>query len=264
MKNRVRQVIWVCFAVAVLLLYALLPTGKGKKADGEEGAKSTATVAKPLPEVVPQQEVCPLLCIPLEHCKLEICDSVRPSRNDESIVLCVAAAFTKDRHPKFSHNRIAGVHLVHGVLYNGYKDAHVNGSFAFFDGEHHFALKEDRSLARKAQQRKGAFFMQNMVIFNHQEVEEGKMYEGRQDKVVTWFRCLAEKDGKLYVYQSRQQQSFRSFVDDLLATGVTNALYLDMGGWKHSWYRDANGRLVIFFPEETDSKYQTNWLVGSR
>jgi hypothetical protein len=37
-----------------------------------------------------------------------------------------------------------------------------------------------------------------------------------------------------------------------------------MGGWKHSWYRDANGRLVIFFPEETDSKYQTNWLVGRR
>ena len=51
------------------------------------------------------------------------------------------------------------------------------------------------------------------------------------------YRALCELDGKLCIIQSNQSVKYQDFVDMLIETGVKHALYLDMGGWNHSWYR---------------------------
>ena len=42
-------------------------------------------------------------------------------------------------------------------------------------------------------------------------------------------------------------------------SGATEAIYLDMGGWKHSRYRDNSGNPIDIQPSPT--KYATNWIT---
>ena len=77
----------------------------------------------------------------------------------------------------------------------------------------------------------------------------------------TIYRVLAEYDDKLCIIQNTQPMVYTTFVDGLEKLGVKNAIYLDMGGWSYSWYRNSEGELIELFPKSNDTKFQTNWLV---
>ncbi len=62
------------------------------------------------------------------------------------------------------------------------------------------------------------------------------------------------------VIANKEEMTYREYLDLLLAYGVQNALYMDMGtGWNHSFYRDADNQLHIIHPKT--HSYPTNWLV---
>ena len=98
-------------------------------------------------------------------------------------------------------------------------------------------------------------FGQEMII------HQGKLRETiRKDGNVNQFRALCEVDGKLCVIDCKMQMAFGTFKKQLIAYGVKEALYLDMGpGWNHSWYRDEDGNAVDIFPYQ--HPYCTNWVV---
>lgn len=61
---------------------------------------------------------------------------------------------------------------------------------------------------------------------------------------------IADSDGKM---------KFGDFIANLLQAGATEAIYLDMGGWNYSWYRDDSGKVIDIHP--TPNKYATNWIT---
>ena len=46
----------------------------------------------------------------------------------------------------------------------------------------------------------------------------------------------------------------------LMNAGVTNALYLDMGGWREGWYRMTEESDITYLCKR-DNRYYTNWLT---
>ena len=55
---------------------------------------------------------------------------------------------------------------------------------------------------------------------------------------------------------------FGDFINSLKALGASETLYLDMGGWNYSWYRDedVNVKEIHLHP----IFYGTNWLTFYR
>ena len=97
------------------------------------------------------------------------------------------------------------------------------------------------------------FFMQKHVLCNG---ERGQMNLTKS----TIYRVLTKYNDKLCVIQNTQPMAYLSFVDELQEIGVRDAIYLDMGGWKYSWYRNDDGKVIEIFPTSNDTKYQTNWI----
>lgn len=91
----------------------------------------------------------------------------------------------------------------------------------------------------------------------------------RKDKVDS-YRALCRLNGRLCIVDGARPHLLSSFVDLLRNAGVSDALYMDMGGWKYSWYRDygaddnhqGSGRAVIVYPKPFPRPYfGSNWLV---
>lgn len=75
------------------------------------------------------------------------------------------------------------------------------------------------------------------------------------------FRALCEKDSKLCVIDATEIKPFGDFIDSLIAVGVTEAIYIDMGhGWNYSWYRERIGDEAVFI-HSAYLECATNWLV---
>jgi|GEM_PF-1410654 hypothetical protein len=85
--------------------------------------------------------------------------------DDTTIVLCVAAAFTKDRSGIVSESKICDVHTSAGKLYQGYPEKAVNGSVMIGAHGYEFAEGTQMDMAKAAQEYGGSFFQQNLVIF---------------------------------------------------------------------------------------------------
>ena len=130
----------------------------------------------------------------------------------------------------------------------------IDASFAYWNGDAYFAKGKNFELLDSALQNNGVFFMQKHVLC---EGERGEMNLTRN----TIYRVLAEYDDKLCVIQTAQPMTYQAFVVGLVDLGIRNAVYLDMGGWSYSWYRNSEGELIELFPKSNDTKYQTNWLV---
>ena len=92
--------------------------------------------------------------------------------------------------------------------------------------------------------------------------EGGMVNHSRENNDENLYRALYLINGKLAVADSKEKIPFGVFIINLLNAGTTEAIYLDMGGWKHSWYRDESGKAVDIYPSPT--KYGTNWITFYR
>lgn len=185
-----------------------------------------------------------------------------PDTSHFNISFCCAAAFTGQCLNEFKHSNIAGDHVSDGLgkRYRGFRCTRNNGAFVAYNGGWKFLHKNYSSELDSAAAYFGSGFAQEMMI--HEGVE---VCHTRPDSSQNRFRALCEINGELCIADAKEWGTFRTFINNLLAAGATEALYLDMGeGWNHSWYRpevnsELMGPAVIIHPKVHD--YCTNWLT---
>lgn len=177
---------------------------------------------------------------------------------DTNVVLCCEAAFTGECLTEFKHTNIAGDHVSSGVRFKGYRCKRNTGAFVWYENKWKFLWKDYSHELDSAVKHNGMGFGQEMIM------HQGKLCETiRKDGNVNQFRALCEVDGKVCVIDSKMSMAFGAFKKQLVAYGVKEALYLDMGpGWNHSWYRDEDGNVIDIYPYQ--HPYCTNWLTFYR
>lgn len=186
-----------------------------------------------------------------------VCGSM-PQKNNGNVIMIAEAAFTGDLLDTFNHSNIAGDHVSGGKRYKGYRCKRNNGAFVYYQGKPKFLHKNYSEELDKAAKNGGCGFAQEMMIHQGKEVAHT-----RSDSNSNEFRALCLIDDKVCVADSKGSVTFRDFIDNLLAAGATEALYLDMGpGWNYSWYRDESGQPVEIHPSPTE--YATNWITFYR
>lgn len=91
-------------------------------------------------------------------------------------------------------------------------------------------------------------------------IHEGKEVDHwRESSSVNSFRALCLINGKVAIADSDGKTKFGDFISELLRACATEAIYLDMGGWNYSWYRDNDGKVIGIHP--TPNKYAANWIT---
>lgn len=191
---------------------------------------------------------------------ITMADSVIPSEADPTIGICVEAAFTGELLPEFKSSNVAGNYVIDGELHKGYK-CNANTGFLYAD-KSTFAISSSQYCSKwikKAQTSKGCLFQQMLLVNDGANVYRGKPIKPGSSNIYR-SACIMG-DGSFAVIQSKTALPLAQFINSLIAMGVKDALYLDMGvGWNFGWYRTttASAPVRLF---NYKSKYQTNWLV---
>lgn len=183
-------------------------------------------------------------------------DSVIPDINDASIALCVEAAFTGEKLPKFKTTNVAGDYVIDGVKHRGYKCKANTGFLVTVNGHPSISGLDnlDRHLDTKE-----TLFQQMLLVNQSVNVYKGTPIKPSSENI--YRAACVMSDGGFAVIQSADKISLQKFIDTLIKLGVSDALYLDMGyGWNYGWYREtAASAATKFF--DYKSPYQTNWLI---
>lgn len=95
----------------------------------------------------------------------------------------------------------------------------------------------------KAAQYGGIGFAQEMMIHHALKVPTTRPLTN-----IGQFRALCDRYNQLCIIESTDTVQFGTFISSLLNMEVSEALYLDMGNWSFSWYRNQNGDVVYTFP----------------
>lgn len=187
-----------------------------------------------------------------EYQTVEFVTEKQPSRNDEQITFCGAAAFQLRYNPRFVQEEIAALHVEKGQLYQGYELDGL-GAFSFYDGAYHFANSDMAEEELKQAAAHGGYGFQSFMLVYDGEISYEPVNRYR------CFRALAELDGKLCIIDAKRQMYLHDFSLAIQELGVENALYLDMGMWSYSWYRANNGKTntLIGLPH----LFAHNWIV---
>lgn len=201
-----------------------------------------------------------IMAINTDSATVMVVDSAIPAIDDPKICLCVEAAFTGERLASFKTKNVAGKYVTSGKPRNGYRCAANTGLLCATGSSITIApLAKSESLRRRAIDAGGSLFEQMLLIY------DGKYaYTGRPINLSTkniYRAACTGSDGKFAVIQGVTHMTLKTFIDGLMAMGVRDALYLDMGmGWNYGWYREKAGDTAeLLF--RVRSIYQTNWLV---
>lgn len=177
----------------------------------------------------------------------------RPSKDDESIELCVAAAFQDTYQLDFKHSNIVGWHASDGLLERGAPKTRL-GAFTYVDGiPRIWNIDDAEDAVQKAAAGGGSGYQQFVVLYNGQR-------GGHDSDEFRCYRVLALLNGEVCVIDSRTQMHYSEFIGALENLGVRDALYCDMGsGWNYSWYRNMEGKVIDIIG--TPWPFSHNWLV---
>lgn len=254
-KNNVR---WLAILIAGVCLAGCVNHNQEKVDDSvcsEEAIGETISIEAPDGNsYVNIQDTCMLRIYYPKYSRIDLICGKMPDKNEDSVIMTCAAAYTAKYLKDFDHMNIRGNHISGGKLYNGSSCNAYRGAFTFYDGDTHFAYDNWNEDYQNAVSKGGCGFAQDMMIHHG-----GIVNHSRKDDDKDLFRALCMIDGKLAVIDSKEIISFGSFIRNLQNAGATEAIYLDMGGWKHSWYRDGNGKAIEIYPSPTP--YGTNWIT---
>lgn len=183
-----------------------------------------------------------------------VCANTSPEDDKNAIFSC-AGAFTGSIMDEFQHTNIAGNHVSSSKFYKGYSCKKNTGAFVWSKGQWKFLLKNYAAELKNVADSSGSGmgFGQNMIIHN------GKTQPLCRSNNFQ-YRALCEIDGKLCVVQSNESVPYKDFVDMLNTAKVTHAIYLDMGGWDHAWYRNWSDSDVTYINVSSHTMY-TNWVT---
>ena len=180
----------------------------------------------------------------------------RPSRDEGSILLCVAAAFQSSYQLDFRHSNIVGWHVSDGHLEQGTPQARL-GAFTYVDGTARiWNIDSAEEALREAADRGGCGYQQFIVLSDGQR-------GGHESNEFRCYRVLALLNGRACIIDSRTQMHYNDFIEALEDLGVRDALYCDMGsGWNYSWYRGTDGKAVDIIGMPWP--FSHNWLVFTK
>ncbi|MDE6003948.1 MAG: hypothetical protein K2G88_00995 [Oscillospiraceae bacterium] len=191
------------------------------------------------------------------YSRIDLVCGEMPKKDNDSVIMACAAAYTVKCLDHLDHSNIIGNHVSNGILYTGASSDTYRGAFSYYDSKPHFSYKNWNSDLREASNKGGCLFAQDMMI------HDGKIVDYCRDKdSKSLFRALCLIDGRMAIVDSKESIPFGNFISLLTKIGATEAIYLDMGGWKHSWYRDESGNAVDIYPSPT--KFGTNWITFYR
>ena len=203
-----------------------------------------------------------ILFIP-DYKEIKFVAGERPSQDADSVIMMIGGAFTGALLKEFKPSNVCGSYSSSGVFQKNVIGPRVTGTFTFVDGEPHFYYTNDKrtkeadanTILKDAARRGGHGFVQEMLI------HDGKIVpHTRSDKNENIFRAICLLDGKVVVAQSADKQPFGEFIDAMLARGITEAIYTDMGfGWNYGWYRGRDRKVTEIFSIPTP--YSSNWIV---
>ena len=191
--------------------------------------------------------------------RIDLVTGKMPSKTDEEVIFCCAAAFTGERLTEFRHSNIAGHHVSGGEYHQGYKCGVNNGLFTWSKKSgwrfYNYAHANSVTPLKKAASEKGMGFGQSLLVNNKREMTGCKKAGAKNH-----YRALCSLDGRLCIIDSKNSITFKAFKTLLIKQGVTYAMYCDMGtGWNYSWYRDKEGKAVEI--HSIPGKYTTNWIT---
>ncbi len=240
-------------------LMALCAISCGSRSDSDtvdSGILVEAISELPVEDIsyVDVKDTCMMKIYTPHYSKIDLVCGEMPKKNDDSVILVCAAAYTVKCLDHFDHSNIVGNHISGGKMYNGAAGGSYRGAFSFYDGEPHFAYDNWNKDFREAASKGGCGFAQDMMIH-----DGGVVKHWRDKESKNLFRALCLINGKVAIVDSKEALPFGDFIQNLEKIGATEAIYLDMGGWKHSWYRNEAGYPVDIYPNPT--KYGTNWIT---
>lgn len=180
-----------------------------------------------------------------------------PAKNDSSIIFMASAAYTLKCLNKFEHSNIIGNHVSGGKLYHGSPSNTYRGAFIFYNDSARFIYNDWVEEMRIAAENGGCGFAQDMMIHADTIVNHWRSTSDRNA-----YRALCKINGKVAIADSKKVIKFGDFIDNLIKAGASEAIYLDMGGWNYSWYRDNDGKVTEIHTKP--NKYATNWITFYR
>ncbi len=181
-----------------------------------------------------------------------------PDINDTTIFLNVAAAFTLD----LSSMDVCGDHVVAGERIKGYDDVTATGHMLIVDDKVRIASNEklEQSI-QEAVDGKGYLFQQCLIV------EDGKGFVERvpeallkRNPSIIYRAVCVKADGSVVAVQGDEAMLVSEFVDALVAFGVRQALYLDMGTWAWGWVREWDKLPQELSEHFFNTRFQSNWL----
>lgn len=193
-----------------------------------------------------------------------------PDTSNCNISFCCAASYTGASiylHKAVRHSDVAGDHIESGEPAKGYECPNNTGGFVFWggdSGEWAFLNKGEYDACLGRDVKPWTAFQQELLIY------KGEIRPFVREDRVDFYRAFCNLNGRLCFVDGVRHHLLSSFVDLLRNAGVSDALYMDMGGWKYSWYRDYKGqeynhglgRAVIIYSKPSIRPYLgSNWLV---
>lgn len=189
------------------------------------------------------------------YSRVDLVCGTMPTKQDSSVILMIAGAYTGKELDTFHHSNIEGDHVSGGERYHGDSCECNTGAFVYYNNKWEFLYKNYSYALDEAAKYGGAGFAQELII--HDGVVKPTV---RPDANRNVFRALCSIGERLCVVQSQKIVKFGDFKASLKKLGVTNAIYLDMGaGWNYGWYRGENGLVHELFKNRT--RYSTNWVT---
>ena len=210
-----------------------------------------------------------VICFPIPRSfKIDFVDSIMPE--DDDVVFCVAAAFTRDSgFDEFCSELVANDYVTKGQFKKGYPcRVSLTGNFCSYTDTAIISKKQSKSLMDSVIMYGGSYFQQNLAVYNG-EIEKRMAFSNPDTKFDYRFLCQLT-DSSFAVIEIRGQGYLKALQQlcSIEKYRVKNALYLDMGAWSDGYYRSndglhdvSTGKSLICVPT---NKYQTNWLIVRR
>lgn len=189
---------------------------------------------------------------------------VMPDESQADVVFCCEAAFTANIMDEFDHDNINGHHVCDGAYFLGSPSrlwSDNSGAFVYTPEQGWmFSNMPELDVHRAEGVKGGMAFMQHLIIL------DGKYQNtpwSRNPEDIFVYRALCSYNGRLCIVQSEQKMRYDEFEKALMKTGVSDALYLDMGDrWNYAWGRNSSGQVEYLFKENKEKNiYTTNWIT---